>query len=176
MAFHSTSERYQYIYGSNVTKLDQKESRAYEAESPRKSRKQSKEKKREANWNKKNLEKEAAIQKNKEKLFAFDWKYAFITGVAVIVCAVAALVYVGGTVQLNALSTQVSQLKTEKAELLSKQAALQTEIDKSINLDEIRTFAEEKLHMTYPDEGHVIYYNDNTSDYFRQYESVDAVK
>ena len=77
---------------------------------------------------------------------------------------------------MNHLSAQISSLKTEKAELLSKQIALQTEIDKNINLDEIRTFAEEKLQMTYPVQDRVIYYNDSTSDYFRQYESVDAVK
>ena len=52
---------------------------------------------------------------------------------------------------------------------------LQTEIDKNINLDEIRTFAEEELHMVYPGPEQVIYYNNSTSDYFRQYESVDTV-
>ena len=121
-----------------------------------------------------NPEKEAAIQRNKERLQVFDWKYTVITAVAVIICAAAALVYLGGRVHLNNLSSEISSLKSEKEELLSEQNALQTEIDKNINLDEIRTFAEEELHMVYPGPEQVIYYNSSTSDYFRQYESVDT--
>ena len=121
-----------------------------------------------------NPEKEAAIQRNKERLQVFDWKYTVITAVAVVILAVAGIVYVQGTVHLNNLSSKISSLKSEKEELLSEQNALQTEIDKNINLDEIRTFAEEELHMVYPGPGQVIYYNSSTNDYFRQYESVDT--
>ena len=79
-----------------------------------------------------------------------------------------------GTVRLNNLSAQIADLKSEKENLLSEQNALQTEIDKNINLDEIRTFAEEELHMVYPGADQIIYYNSSTEDYFRQYESVDT--
>ena len=181
MAFHDTTERYRYIYGSNVTRLDGVEEYGSAAVEPKP--------KREGNVRKSAAEesplkknkpadtkKQAAIRRNRERLLEFDWKYTIMTAAAVVICAAAALVYVGGTVRLNHLSAQISSLKTEKAELLSKQIALQTEIDKNINLDEIRTFAEEKLQMTYPVQDRVIYYNDSTSDYFRQYESVDAVK
>lgn len=181
MAFHNTSDRYKYIYGSNVTKLDTIEDydtgvRKLKPESQRTVRKQNVEKRPAQKTKVTNPETEAAIQKNRARFLEFDWKYTLVTAAAIMICAVSCLAYVGGTVHLNNLSAQVSALKTQKAELESKQAALQAEIDKNINLDEIRTFAEKELHMIYPDPDHMIYYTDGTSDYFRQYESVDVSK
>lgn len=181
MAFHNTSERYKYIYGSNVTKLDNLEeydSRTWEREpgEDKKVRKQTVTKRPVEKTKVTNPDTEAAIQKNRAKFLEFDWKYTMVTATAILICALSSLAYVGGTVHLHNLSSQVSALKTQKAELESKQAALQAEIDKSINLDEIRTFAEKELDMTYPDTEHMIYYTDGTSDYFRQYESVDVTK
>ena len=167
-----------YIYGSNVTKLDSEEhygDGTYGAQ-PEKKRKVRREKAAKAAVQEKvvNPEKEAAIRRNKERLLVFDWKYTIITAVAIIICVAAALMYVQGTVRLNNLSAQIADLKSEKENLLSEQNALQTEIDKNINLDEIRTFAEEELHMVYPGADQIIYYNSSTEDYFRQYESVDT--
>lgn len=181
MAFHNTSDRYNYIYGSNVTKLDQIGDydtgiRKKKPESGGNTRKQNVAKRPAPKAKMTNPETEAAIQKNRARFLEFDWKYTMVTAVAIMICAVSCLAYVGGTVHLNNLSGQVSALKTQKAELESKQAALQAEIDKNINLDEIRTFAEQELHMTYPDPDHMIYYTDGTNDYFRQYESVDVSK
>ena len=179
MALRSTSERYKYIYGSNVTKLDRGEhyeDGTYGIQPEKKSTVRTK-KTVNTSFDKEkmlNPEKAEAIRRNRERLLEFDWKYMMITAIAVIVCMTAALVYVRGTVYLNNLSTEISSLKSEREDLLSEQNALRTEIDKNINLDEIRTFAEEKLHMVYPGPEQVIYYNKSTSDYFRQYESVDA--
>lgn len=181
MAFHNTSDRYKYIYGSNVTKLDYRGeydtgAEAQRAEAPKKVRKQNTASRPSSKPKMTNPETTSAIQKNQAKFLEFDWKYTLVTAVAILICAVSCLAYVGGTVQLNALSSEMSALKTQKAELESKQAALQAEIDKNINLDEIRTFAEKELNMTYPEPDHMIYYTDGTSDYFRQYESVDVSK
>lgn len=179
MAFHSTSDRYKYIYGSSVRKLDDSESYG---SVPRK--KEEPERRRSpgrraaagqiVRERPSNPEKEAAIEKNKARLKEFDWKYTVIAGVAVAICMAAALVFVRGSVYLNSLSAQLTDLKSQKEQLLSEQNALQTEIDKNINLDEIRVYAEEELHMVYPGPDRVIYYNDSTDDYFRQYESVSA--
>lgn len=181
MAFHNTSDRYKYIYGSNVTKLDhigEYETEAVErkAEAPGRVRKQNVTSRPVTKPKMTNPETAAAIQKNQAKFLEFDWKFTLVTAVAIMICAVSCLAYVGGTVHLNSLASEVSSLKTQKAELESKQAALQAEIDKNINLDEIRTFVEKELKMTYPETDHMIYYTDGTSDYFRQYESVDVSK
>ena len=179
MALHSTSERYRYIYGSNVRRLDSEAAYGEDIPELRPDRKRSVRSRRTEKKSRAkkpvNPEKEAAIQRNRARLLEFDWKYTIITAVALVLCVAAALVYVRGTVRLNDLSAQISSLKSEKKDLLSEQNALQTEIDKNINLDEIRTFAEEELHMVYPGPEQVIYYNNRTSDYFRQYESVDTV-
>ena len=71
------------------------------------------------------------------------------------------------------LEKQISDLKTEKTSLESKQSAIQAEIDKSINLDQIKDYAEKKLHMIYPKDSDVLLYQRDSDDYFRQYESVD---
>ena len=78
--------------------------------------------------------------------------------------------YLHGTVQLNVMEKQISDLKTEKATLLSKQNAIKAEIDKSINLDEIKEYAEKNLHMIYPEDSNVLLYKGESNDYFRQYE------
>ena len=181
MAFHNTSERYNYIYGNNVRKPDYERDFKSGSSVTREEPKKRKHKQLAAGSPAKktktvNPETAAAVEKNRAKLLEFDWKYTVVTSAAILICAISAMAYVGGTVHLNSLSTEISSLKTEKTELESKQAALQAEIDKNINLDEIRTFAEEELHMSYPDQEHVIYYMDNKSDYFRQYESVNVSK
>ena len=88
-------------------------------------------------------------------------------------CASAAMFYLHGTVRLSVMEKQISDLKTEKTTLLSKQSALQSEIDKSINLDEIKAYAEKKLHMIVPKDSNILLYKGEDYDYFRQYESVD---
>lgn len=178
MAFRDTSERYEYIYGSSVRKLDRES-----AGSPKSGNvKQGKNYVRKPERSSKNrtgtvnTEVAAVIQKNRARFLAFDWKYTFVAVMAVILCASAAMFYLHGTVQLNVMERQISELKTEKATLLSKQNALQAEIDKSINLDEIKEYAEKNLHMIYPKDSNVLLYKGESDDYFRQYESVNAGK
>ena len=115
----------------------------------------------------------AAIQKNAAKFLAFDWKYTLVALIAVIICSAAAMFYLHANAQLNVMEKQIADLKTEKTSLESKQSAIQAEIDKSINLDQIKDYAEKKLHMIYPKDFDVLLYQRDSDDYFRQYESVD---
>lgn len=176
MALHSTSERYKYIYGSNAARLDgetaypESSRRAGQAE---KDGWQRRAVRKEREVRPSDPQKQAAVRNNIAKLKEFDWKFTIVVVASLVLIVTAGLVYLQGTVQLHDLSTQIASLKSEREDLLSEQNALQTEIDKNINLDEIRTFAEEELDMVYPGPGQVIYYNSSTSDYFRQYESVD---
>lgn len=174
MAFHNTSERYEYIYGSNVRKLEENNRDNIKENTVRK-KNITKPKKAEAIRQPVSVDNkaEARIQKNKARFLSFDWKYTLITLIAVIMCASAAMFYLHGTVRLNVMEKQISDLKTEKTTLLSKQSALQSEIDKSINLDEIKAYAEKQLHMIVPKDSKILFYQGETYDYFRQYESVD---
>ena len=142
MALRNTSERYEYIYGSNVRKLETDTAGKQTAKTvPAKKNLRRPEQRRTGN-KAADSEAAAAIQKNAAKFLAFDWKYTLIAVIAVVLCASAAMFYLHGTVQLNVMEKQISDLKTEKATLLSKQNAIKAEIDKSINLDEIKEYAE----------------------------------
>ena len=174
MAFRDTSERYEYIYGSNVKKLDRETAGSTKSGSAGNTARKSEyavERSKAVS-----AHSETAIQKNTARFLAFDWKYTLIAVIAVVLCASAAMFYLHGTVQLNVMEKQISDLKTEKATLLSKQNAIKAEIDKSINLDEIKEYAEKNLHMIYPEDSNILLYKGESNDYFRQYESVNSGK
>ena len=174
MALKDTSERYNYIYGNTVRKMDVIDD-GYRIPSidqgnaalqnpypdrytvPKAPRRQKKKSRRRGRHNR-----------------DFDWKYTVIVSLAFLVITACLIFYVKGTVTLNNLYGQVTELKGEKTRLLSRQAALRSAIDQATNLDEIRIYAVKNLKMVYPGKDKTIYYTDNNSDYIRQYESVDA--
>lgn len=176
MSLQNTSDRYNYIYGNTVRTLEMPVS---EPESVRPKRKVSG---RNYPSEKTILDspskpaKQARQRRKEEHAIDFDWKYTVIATTAAFVFMLCSIFYVKGTVHLHNLSTQVVELKEEKSKLLGKQTALQSEIDKSTNLDDIRAYALKKLGMVYPKQDHIIYYTDNYSDYIRQYESVNVSK
>ena len=173
MALRNTSERYEYIYGSNVRKLETDMAGKQAAKAvPAKKNVRRPEQRRTGN-KAADSEAAAAVQKNAAKFLAFDWKYTLVALIAVIICSAAAMFYLHANAQLNVMEKQISDLKTEKTSLESKQSAIQAEIDKSINLDQIKDYAEKKLHMIYPKDSDVLLYQRDSDDYFRQYESVD---
>lgn len=175
MALRNTSERYEYIYGNNARKLEKDTADSIKGKAEHKKSHASKPKyvEEERHSTRANTKTTERIQKNRARFLAFDWKYTVVALVAVVICASAAMFYLHATAQLNVMEKQVTDLKTEKTALLSKQSALQSEIDKSINLDEIRAYAEKNLHMITPKDSNVILYKGEAHDYFRQYESVD---
>ena len=169
MALRNTSERYEYIYGSNVRKLKTDTAGEQTTKTvPAKKNVRRPEQRRTGN-KAADSEAAAAIQKNAAKFLAFDWKYTLVALIAVIICSAAAMFYLHANAQLNVMEKQIADLKS----LESKQSAIQAEIDKSINLDQIKDYAEKKLHMIYPKDFDVLLYQRDSDDYFRQYESVD---
>lgn len=163
MALNNTTDRYNYIYGSNARKVERFEEDYIGTTSPRKENP--------SRNNPPETKKKVRAQGKHQE--AFDWKYTFMTVSALAFLCLGALFYVGETAKMNQLAKEIKVLKTQKAELQSEQVAIQSEIDKSINLDDIRDYAEKKLKLTVPDHSSIIYYNQDSSDYFRQYESVE---
>ena len=174
MAFRDTSERYEYIYGSDVKKLDRETAGSTKSGSPKRAGNTARKSEYAVERSKAvSAHSETAIQKNTARFLAFDWKYTLVALIAVIICSAAAMFYLHANAQLNVMEKQIADLKTEKTSLESKQSAIQAEIDKSINLDQIKDYAEKKLHMIYPKDFDVLLYQRDSDDYFRQYESVD---
>ena len=161
MVLRNTSERYEYIYGSNVRKLETDMAGKQTAKAVSAKKNVRRPEQRRTGNKAADSEAAAAIQKNAAKFLA------------VIICSAAAMFYLHANAQLNVMEKQISDLKTEKTSLESKQSAIQAEIDKSINLDQIKDYAEKKLHMIYPKDSDVLLYQRDSDDYFRQYESVD---
>ena len=156
MDFNNTHDRYNYIFGNTARKVQIEEST-----SPRKAQPQPKPK-----------------QKVRQKVLvhavdAFDWKYTFVIILALFMIAAGALFYIHEVSRMNQMTEKITELKNEKKKLQSKQVALQSELDKVINLDKVQKYAEENLDMIFPTHDDIIYYYQDSSDYFRLYESVD---
>ena len=169
MAFQNTSERYQYIYGNNVKKLDEVKT----------------ERERDIHGSVQGTAALAPERKpvtrtvrrprpKKAKKTDFDKRYTVSVVFAVLICVLASVFYITGTVRVNQMNNEITQLKSERSSLESKKIALQSEIDNSVNIDKIKSYAEKKLNMVVPSSSKILYYNNNSSDYFRQYESVDT--
>ena len=102
MAFRDTSERYEYIYGSNVKKLDRETAGSTKSGSTKRAGNTARKSEYAVERSKTaSAYSETAIQKNTARFLAFDWKYTLIAVIAVVLCASAAMFYLHGTVQLN---------------------------------------------------------------------------
>ncbi len=160
MALNNTTDRFNYIYGNTARKLD-RFSDYYGETSPRKEQPLPQPRKK---------RKQKKYVKTHE---AFDWKYTVMVVMAVSVIFAAALFYVRESSRMNTMANTVKELKEEKQSLQSRQVLIRSELDKAVNLDAVRSYAEDKLDMVYPEHDNVIYYHQDSSDYFRQHESVD---
>ena len=180
MAFQSTKQRYEYIYGSSVRKLEAEPVRepqpVREPRPVREARPARQPQRRRTEPVEETTESMENVRRNRTRFLEFDWKYMAVVSLAIVICSVACILYVSKTARINRMNREIYDLKAEKVALLSKQDAIRSEIDKSINLKEIETYAKEKLHMKYPDSSSTINYSASSGDYVRQYESVSALK
>lgn len=180
MAFRNTRERYSFIYGSSVRKLDEDYDDYIQVQTP--ARKVPKKKpvkkaggrrvsqKRAVN----RAQRERAVERNLKALKAFDWKYTSVIILSLMLVLFGALFYVQETAVINSKERTVYALKEEKVKLIGKQTAIQSEIDKSTDLTKIEQYAIKNLKMVYPNKKNTLYYTGGSEDYFRQYESVGS--
>ena len=88
MAFRDTSERYEYIYGSNVKKLDRETAGSTKSGSTKRAGNTARKSEYAVERSKTaSAYSETAIQKNTARFLAFDWKYTLIAVIAVVLCA-----------------------------------------------------------------------------------------
>ncbi len=160
MALNNTTDRYNYIYGNNARKLD-RFTDYYGGTSPRKEEPQPQPSRK---------KKQKKYVKTRE---AFDWRFTVMATLAILLIFTAALFYVKETSEVNNMAQTIKELKDQKQTLQSRQVAIRSELDKAVNLDEIREYAEDKLGMVSPEHENIIYYYQDSSDYFRQFESVN---
>ena len=79
----------------------------------------------------------------------------------------------------NELIQQQNVLNRSRAELtvlMEENYAKKTELENSVNEEEVRKYAEDRLGMIEPGEQDIIYYDGASSDYVRQYEDIPGVE
>lgn len=110
---------------------------------------------------------EPVVRKNRDKARYMNAGYVFFLAVAM--CA-ATLILVN-YVQLQAeLTNRIRSVAAKKSELNSMRTANDEEYNRiinSVNLEEIRRIAIGELGMTYAQEGQIIHYTNENSDYMR---------
>lgn len=153
----SRYERYQYIYGNNARTVE------VEVEEPAKRQRET--------------QKKATQRKVKSnpRVLEFSGRFTATVGLCVATLVLICVTYLSGQHQLNNQIKSISSKRAELTSLINENHALASNLDKKVDYDEIRTYAEESLSMVDPTEGNTIYYEGTSSDYVRQYAEIPAM-
>lgn len=158
-------ERYQLIYGNNVRKLDEEEivhiPEPKESQTPVVKNEQPK-KKRMSRY----------VKRNREKAMEFNASYTVVLTVALVSVVVICVVYLTGQNKLNTQINLITSKQKELATMVNENHAKKANLEKSIDLEEIRDFAINSLGLQEPTQDQVIYYDGVNSDYVKQYEQI----
>ena len=171
-AFHSTNERYDYIFGNTARKLEIPESPRRNP-GKKKTGGSGKRAVTQRTIQRRAMEKarreEAEKARHKAWFLEFDWKYTVVVIIALTICSLACLFYVSRVARINRMQQDLYDLKAQNMALSGKQTALKDEVDKAVNLEQIEEYAKKHLKMKFPDKESIIRYRINTNDYFRKY-------
>lgn len=158
-------ERYQIIYGNNVRKLDEQEivhiPEPKESQTPVVDNKQPK-RRRMSRY----------VKRNQEKAMDFNASYTVVLTVALLSVLISCVVYLTGQNKLNTQVNSITSKQTQLATLINENNAKKANLEKSIDLEEIRDFAINSLGLQEPTQDQIIYYDGVSSDYVKQYEQV----
>lgn len=154
----SRYERYQYIYGNTA--------RAVEMPVLEPAEKQQSEVKKPA---------KAKVRSN-QKVLEFSGRFAATVAVAVVSLVILCVTYLHGQYQLNNQLKAIASKRTALTTLVNENHAMASNLDKKVNYDEIKVYAQENLGMVMPSEENTIYYEGRSSDYVRQYAEIPAAK
>lgn len=153
----SRYERYQYIYGNNARTVE------VEVEEPVRKQRETQQRTTQRKV------------KSNPRVLEFSGRFTATVGLSVAALVFICVTYLNGQHQLNNQISSISAKRAELTSLINENHALASNLDKKVNYDEIRTYAEESLGMVAPNEGNTIYYEGTSSDYVRQYAEIPAM-
>lgn len=153
----SRYERYQYIYGNNARTVE------VEVEEPVRKQRETQQRTTQRKV------------KSNPRVLEFSGRFTATVGLSVAALVFICVTYLNGQHQLNNQISSISAKRAELTSLINENHALASNLDKKVNYDEIRTYAEESLGMIAPNEGNTIYYEGTSSDYVRQYAEIPAM-
>ncbi len=110
----------------------------------------------------KNRKRHAAIMRRKRMYSVY-----MITMIVVVGTLFVGYVDLANSITTN--SNRVAALETQISDLKSENSTLQSRIDASVNLSEIKDRAVNDLGMVYADSSQIVYYDMEDSDYMSQY-------
>ncbi|MDO4554317.1 MAG: septum formation initiator family protein [Lachnospiraceae bacterium] len=154
----SRYERYQYIYGNTVREVEEPVLEPKRKEQPEE-RRQPKKKR---------------VVKSNPRVREFNAAFTMTLTVAVAALVIICAAYLQGQHQLSEQIQSISSKRTELTTLISENNSKRANLEKSVDYDSIKEYAQETLGMSVPGEESTIYYEGASSDYVRQYEDIPA--
>lgn len=111
-------------------------------------------------------------RKNRDKALYMNFGYVMFLAVAVVVTLFACISYLQLQAQMTEKVKSISSLKKEVADLRSDNDETYNRISTSVDLDYIKKVALEEMGMVYASKDQVVLYNNEESDYVRQYSDI----
>lgn len=152
------AERY-YVNGNTVREL----------ESPVRRERVSREEIEEANRRKRRRN---AARRNRARALGMSRGYVFFLTLCVLMVAASAVVLVQLQSGVSARMRRVFTLQTKVNDLRTENDARYKRIITSVDLNHIKDVAINELGMSYPDEGQVVYYTIENSNFMDQYSDI----
>ncbi len=111
-------------------------------------------------------------RKNREKALHMNLGYVMFLAVAAIVTLLVCISYLQIQAQMTEKVKNISSLEKEVADLRSDNDETYNRITNSVDLDYIKKVALEEIGMVYASQDQVVLYNNEESDYVRQYSDI----
>jgi cell division protein FtsL len=117
-----------------------------------------------------------STRKNREKALNMNLGYVMFLAIAAIVTLVVCVSYLKFQAEMTQKIKSISSLEKEVADLRSDNDETYNRINNSIDLEHIKQVALEEIGMVYASEDQVVLYDNEESDYVRQYSDIPKAK
>lgn len=117
-----------------------------------------------------------STRKNREKALSMNLGYVMFLAIAAIVTLVLCISYLKLQAEATTRVKSISSLEKEVADLRSDNDETYNRINNSIDLEHIKQVALEEIGMVYASEDQVVLYDNQESDYVRQYSDIPKAK
>lgn len=115
-------------------------------------------------------------RKNREKALNMNFGYVMFLAVAVIVTLMVCIFFLNLQTEMTQKIKSISSLEKEVADLRSDNDETYNRITNSIDLEHIKEVALNEIGMVYASKDQVVLYDNEESDYVRQYSDIPKAK
>lgn len=111
-------------------------------------------------------------KRNREKALHMNFGYVMFLAVAVVITVLVCISYLNLQSEMTHKIKSISSLEKEVADLRSDNDETLNRINNSVDLEHIKQVALDEIGMGYASEDQVVLYDDEDSDYVRQYSDI----